>query len=78
MDFEIVGEITGIETIARGRGIHELRRLRRVYGGTGWRKLKGIAKVRLLTTGRVRLCEVHWYEAHGVGKRELKRKRYLD
>lgn len=30
------------------------------------------------TPGRIRLVELHWYEAHGIGKREMKRKRYLD
>jgi len=77
MDFEIIGEIAQIETIAQGRGIRELARLRRVYGHGTWRKLKGVARVRL-STGRERLCEIHWYEAQGIGKREFKRKRYLD
>ena len=73
MDFEIVEEITEIETIARGTGVRDRARLRRVYGGTDWRKLKGIARVRL-RSGTIRLAEVHWYEAHGVGKREFKLK----
>jgi hypothetical protein len=77
MDFELVGEITEIEVIATGRGIRDLARLRKHYGIGRWRKLKGIASVRL-PTGRIRLAELHWYEAHGIGKRELKRKRYLD
>jgi hypothetical protein len=77
MDFELVGEITEIEVIATGRGIRELARLRKHYGIGRWRKLKGVASVRL-PTGRIRLAELHWYEAHGIGKRELKRKRYLD
>ncbi len=77
MDFEIVGEITVIETIAAGRGIRDLRRLRRSYGKGRWRKMKGIARIRLMT-GRIRLAELHWYEAHGIGKKEIKRKRYLD
>ena len=77
MDFEIVGEITVVETIAAGRGIRELRRLRRSYGKGRWRKMKGIARIRLMT-GRIRLAELHWYEAHGIGKKEIKRKRYLD
>ena len=77
MDFEIVGEITVVETIAAGRGIRDLRRLRRSYGKGRWRKMKGIARIRLVT-GRVRLAELHWYEAHGIGKKEIKRKRYLD
>ena len=77
MDFDIVSEVTGIETIAVGTKIRDIKRLRKQYGKGRWRKLKGIAKVRL-TSGRVRLAELHWYEAHGIGKREMKRKRYLD
>ena len=77
MNFEILGQITDIETIARGPGIRELPRLRRVYGRGNWRKLKGVARIRLVT-GRVRLAELHWYEAHGIGRKEIKRKRYLD
>jgi hypothetical protein len=77
MDFEIVGEITVVETIAAGKGIRDLRRLRRSYGKGRWRKMKGIARIRLMT-GRIRLAELHWYEAHGIGKKEVKRKRYLD
>jgi len=77
MNFEILGEITDVETIAIGSTIREVTRLRRVYGRGRWRKLKGVARVRL-SNGRIRLAEVHWYEAHGIGKREIKRKRYLD
>ncbi len=73
MDFEIVGEISDIETIAIGTGIRDRARLRKQYGRGRWRKLKGIAKVRLLS-GRIRLAELHWYEAHGIGKREFKLK----
>ena len=77
MDFEILEDIRDIETIARGQGIRELSRLRRVYGPGNWRKMKGVARVRLVT-GQIRLAELHWYEAHGIGRKELKRKRYLD
>ena len=77
MDFEIVGEINVVETIASGKGIRDLKRLRRSYGKGRWRKMKGMARIRLMT-GRVRLAELHWYEAHGIGKKEIKRKRYLD
>ena len=73
MDFEIVSEISDIETIAIGTGIRDRARLRKQYGRGRWRKLKGIAKVRLLS-GRIRLAELHWYEAHGIGKREFKLK----
>lgn len=77
MAFEILGPIGKIETIAAGRSIRDLARLRKVYGPGRWRKLKGVTSVRL-SSGRVRLAELHWYEAHGIGKREIKRKRYLD
>jgi hypothetical protein len=73
MDFEIVGEITDIETIAVGKGIRDRVRLRKLYGIGRWRKLKGIASVRLVN-GKIRLAEVHWYEAHGIGRREFKLK----
>jgi hypothetical protein len=76
-DFEIVSAIENIELIARGPGIRDISRLRRQYGKGNWRKLKGSALIRL-KSGRVRLAEIHWYEAHGVGKREIKRKRYLE
>jgi hypothetical protein len=77
MSFEIVGEISHIETIAVGRRIRELPRLRRQYGTGRWRKRKGVAVVRL-RSGAVRRAEVHWYEAHGIGRKEVKRKRYVD
>lgn len=73
IDFEIVSEITDIETIASGTGIRDRARLKKQYGGTRWRKLKGTASVRLLS-GRIRLAEIHWYEAHGIGKKEFKLK----
>ena len=69
--------IAEIEIIARGPGIRELPRLRRMCGRGRWRKLKGIVRIRL-ANGSIRCAELHWYEAHGIGKRELKRKRYLD
>ncbi len=77
MPFEIIDEITGIEVIAISSGIRELARLRRQYGRGRWRKLKGIAHIRL-ANGKVRLAELHWYEAHGIGRKEIKRKKYLD
>ena len=77
MDFEIIGEISEIETIAVGSSIRAITRLRRAYGSGRWRKLKGIARVQL-RDGKIRQAELHWYEAHGIGKREIKRKRYLD
>ena len=73
MDFEIVSEITDIETIAEGTGVRDRIRLRKQYGRARWRKLKGVASVRLLS-GKIRLAEIHWYEAHGIGKKEFKLK----
>ncbi len=77
MPFEIVSDITQVETIAVGKRIRDLPRLRRLYGMGRWRKLKGVALVRL-GSGRIRTTELHWYEAHGIGRKEIKRKRYLD
>jgi hypothetical protein len=74
MNFEIISDITQIEPIAIGNAIRDLARLRRVYGAGRWRKLKGIATIRL-ANGRIRVAELHWYEAHGIGKKEIKRKR---
>ena len=71
MDFEVVGPLREVTTIASGRAIREVRRLRRLYGKGRWRKRKGWASVRLLD-GTVHRAELHWYEAHGLGKREMK------
>jgi hypothetical protein len=73
MDFELIGEITEVKTIATGTGVRDRARLRKWYGGARWRKVKGVAQVRL-PNGRIRLAEIHWYEAHGIGKREFKLK----
>jgi hypothetical protein len=67
MYFEIIGEITDVETFATGASIREIARLRKFYGRGRWRKRKGIARVRL-EDGEVLLAEVHWYEAHGIGR----------
>ena len=77
MKFEIVGEIRDIETIAVGSSIRDIGRLRSAYRAGRWRKLKEIATIRL-ANGRIRLAELHWYEAHGIGRREVEWKRYLD
>lgn len=71
MDFKIISTITDIEVIATGRGIRCLPWLRRTFGKGHWRKLKGVAQVQLLD-GSIRLAEIHWYEAHGIGKRGFK------
>lgn len=77
MNFEIIGKIESIEIIAIRHSIRELARLRQQYGSGRWRKLKGVAMVRL-ADGTVAKAEIHWYEAHGIGKKKLKIKRYLD
>ncbi len=77
MHFEILGQIADVEVIAAGRGIRTLAELRKRYGSGRWRKLKGTATIRL-ASGRVRRAEIHWYEAHGVGRRGFKIKRFLD
>ena len=77
MYFEILGEITEIEVVATGHGIDVLKFLRKRYGAGQWRKLKGIAKVRK-RSGSTRWAEVHWYEAHGIGRKGWKIKRFLD
>ncbi|HVG79608.1 MAG TPA: hypothetical protein VNF03_15795 [Patescibacteria group bacterium] len=77
MPFDVVGQIGRVERIAVGAGIRALRRLDRLYGKGRWRKLKGVALIRL-PDGTIRKAELHWYEAHGIGKKEIKLKRYLD
>ncbi len=77
MTFELVGPIADVEVIAAGPGIRVRSYLRKAYGQARWRKMKGAATVRL-PNGALRIVELHWYEAHGIGKRDLKIKRYLD
>jgi hypothetical protein len=76
MRFVILSEIVDAETIAAGTGIREIARLRKAYGAGFWRKRKGIAQVRL-PDGNIRLAEIHWYEAHTIGRREYKIKQLL-
>jgi hypothetical protein len=77
MWFRVLGEVRNIEPIAVGRGVRERVRLRKLHGGTRWRKLKGIATVEL-PDGSTTHAEVHWYEAHGIGRVEMKIKRFLE
>lgn len=77
MGFEIIGEVDNPQTIATGRSIRELARLRKFYGKGRWKKRKGFATLRL-TDGTICKAEIHWYEAHGVRKKEFKIKRFLD
>jgi hypothetical protein len=75
-DFEVLGEIKEIETIAVNVSIRERKDLKARFGGRRWRKLKGVAMVRF-PNGEIRRAELHWYEAHGVGRRKMKVKRVL-
>lgn len=74
--FVVVGAILDQKTIAVGRSIRELARLRKVHGKGNWRKRKGVGRIRL-ADGTIRTAELHWYEAHGIGRREIKIKRFL-
>jgi hypothetical protein len=76
MKFEILGEISDIETFATGSGIRELARLRKVYGRGRWRKRKGIALIQL-SDGSIHRAEIRWYEAAAIGRKEFKIKRLL-
>lgn len=76
-DFHVVGELEAVETMAEGNGIRDLPRLLRNYGFGRWRKRKGVGLVSL-ASGSVRRVELHWYEAHGIGRVELRIKRYLE
>ena len=77
MYFEIIGKIEEIKTMATGGSIRDIMRLQKQFGRGRWRKIKGVAKVRL-QNGQIRKAELHWYEAHGIGKRKMKIKRFLD
>lgn len=77
MHFQLLGNIAHAETFAVGSGIREIARLRKLYGKGHWRKRKGIARVRL-DDGSMFLAEIRWYEATGIGKRELKIKRLIE
>jgi hypothetical protein len=75
--FEIIGTVQSVQAIAVGKLIRDIVRLEEQFGAGRWRKLKGIAQVRLFD-GTIRTAEIHWYEAHGIGRRKLKIKYYLD
>ena len=76
MHFKIIGGIHQVEVIATGNGIRDLNRLNKVYGKANWRKLKGMCTIEL-HNGAILKAEVHCYEGHGLGKKEIKLKRYL-
>ena len=76
MKFEIVGTIEDIERGAAGlASACDPISARRMVEGVG--EMKGTAAVRL-PNGARRVVELHWYEAHGIGKKDFKIKRYLD
>ncbi|MGP8330085.1 MAG: hypothetical protein ACT6FF_07190 [Methanosarcinaceae archaeon] len=75
-NFEILGEIKDIETIATGRGVYIRRYLERNYGKGRWRKMKGVAQVQLLCS-QIFNAEIHWFEAHGIGRKDFKIKRFI-
>jgi hypothetical protein len=77
MHFEIISDIEEIETIAIGGNIRDIMRLRKQFGPGRWRKLKGLVMVRL-ENGNIRKAELHWYEAHGIGKKKIKIKKFMD
>jgi hypothetical protein len=77
MHFEIISEIEEIEPIALGGNIRDIMRLKKQFGPGRWRKLKGVALVRL-QNGNVRKAEIHWYEAHDIGRKKIKIKKFLD
>lgn len=77
MKFDVIGQIEMIEVIAVGSNIRGLAYLQKVYGAGRWRKLKGTAQIKL-PNGKVRRVELHWYEAHCIGRKDMKIKRYLD
>ncbi len=77
MQFEIIGEITAVEPIAVGTGVRMRKLLVKRFGRGRWRKLKGFGRVRL-PDGTVRGAELHWFEAHGIGRKKMRIKRFLD
>ena len=77
MIFEILGEVETVERIAKGVGVRERKRLWRAYGRAIWRKMKGSARIKL-KDGTIHGAELHWYEAHGIGKKEFKIKRLFE
>jgi len=76
MKFEILNEIRDIETIAAGRGVYIWHYLERTYGKGRWRKMKSIATVQL-ADGRICEAEIHWFESHGIGRKDFKIKRVI-
>ena len=75
--FKLRSEITDVQVIAAGTGVRIRAKLKKIYGAGRWRKLKGAAMVEL-PDGQVARAELHWYEAHGIGRKDMKVKRLLE
>lgn len=71
MDFEIISDLMNVETFASGRRIRNIKLLNKNYGFAKWRKRKGVALIRLIDGSEV-LAELHWYEATGIGRKDMK------
>ena len=76
MHFEVLEEIANVEIIAVGRRIRQIERLKKLFGNGRWRKMKGVTTVKL-RDGTIFKAEIHWYEAHGIGRKLVKIKRPL-
>jgi len=76
IEFEIISDIIGAETIASGTGVHIRKYLQKIYGKGRWKKMKGFAKVKM-DTDQIFDAEIHWFEAHGIGRKDFKIKRFL-
>ena len=76
MNFEIIGEINNVETIASGNNVRVRHYLNQTYGRGRWRKLKGFAIIQF-PDGTLHEAEIHWYEAHGIGRKKFKIKRII-
>ena len=70
---EILCKVDSVEVIAVGRSIRTLNFLQKRFGRGRWRKMKGVATIRD-HNGAVLRNEIHWYEAHGIGRVLIKRK----
>ena len=76
-DFDILSEITNIETIAVGLSVRERNILNHRYGKGHWRKCKGFAIIRYKDALFTVRAEIHWYEAHGKERVRWKVKKEL-
>ena len=75
-EFEILSEIRDVETIATGRSVRIRSHLERTFGKGRWRKMKGTATVQL-ADGTICTADIHWFEAHGIGRKDFKIKKVI-